>query len=206
MGDVDDAHTPVTEHIDDLEQMLHFFLCQRGGRLVENDDLGIVGNRLGDLHHLPLRNRHGGHDPLGIHLDAQLIEDGHGIVVHFLFLDETGSGGIAAQPDVIHHIALQRLVQLLMHHGNTVVQGFPAAPEVDLLAFQIDMASILDIHAKQALHQSGFACTVLAHQCVNSTAVNRQRNLIQCLDTREGFADFRHLQQNILLHIAFLLA
>ena len=41
---------------------------------------------------------------------------------------------------------------------------------------------------------------------MNGAAVDRQGHFIQRLDARKGFGDVCHLQQNILFHIAFLLA
>jgi hypothetical protein len=36
---------------------------------------------------------------------------------------------------------------------------------------------------------------------MDRAAMNGQRNLVQRLYAREGFADFCHLQQNILIHV-----
>ena len=65
----------IPQHIDDAEQMLHLGLRQGGGGLVKDNDLGVVGHGLGDLHHLPLRDGHGGHDGLGVYVDVQVIEN-----------------------------------------------------------------------------------------------------------------------------------
>ena len=65
VGDVDDAHAPGRQLFNDLKEVLDLVFCQRGSRLIEHDDLGIVGNRLGDLDHLPLRNGEVADDPLG---------------------------------------------------------------------------------------------------------------------------------------------
>src|SRR5699024_783833 len=75
VADVDDAAALVFEHVDDAEQVLYLGLRQGGGRFVKNNDLGIVGYRLGDLDHLPLGDRQGGHDGLGVYADLQRIED-----------------------------------------------------------------------------------------------------------------------------------
>ena len=44
-------------------------------------------------------------------------------VLNWVFMEGTGLGE-AAQPHVVHNIALQSLVQLLVHHGNTIFQSF----------------------------------------------------------------------------------
>ena len=54
VGDVDDALALGLERPDDLEQMLDFALGQRGRRLVHDENIGIVRDRLGDLDHLAI--------------------------------------------------------------------------------------------------------------------------------------------------------
>ena len=68
VADIDDAAASVPQHIDDPEQVLHFSLCQGGGGLVKNDNLGIIGYCLGNLHHLALGNGQRGHHSIGVHL------------------------------------------------------------------------------------------------------------------------------------------
>jgi hypothetical protein len=41
---------------DGVEQLLQFGVPQDGGRFIEHDDAGIARDRLGDLHHLALRD------------------------------------------------------------------------------------------------------------------------------------------------------
>ncbi|MPN33430.1 hypothetical protein SDC9_180917 [bioreactor metagenome] len=57
MADVDDAAALVPQHVDDAEQMLDLVFSQRRGGLVEHDNFRLVRDRLGDLDHLPLRDR-----------------------------------------------------------------------------------------------------------------------------------------------------
>ena len=49
--------------------------------------------------------------------------------------------GIAAQPEVVHDVAGEGLVQLLVHHGHAIFQGFLGVFEVDFLAFQVNSAA-----------------------------------------------------------------
>jgi len=179
--------------------MLHLFLRQGGGGLVEHDDLGVVGNGLGDLYHLPLGDGHGAHNLVGIHVDSQLLEHGHGVLEHFLFVHQSQLRGIAAQPQVVHDGTLQCLVQFLMDHGHAVVQGFLTALEVDLPALEINVAFILIIDAEQALHQGGLACAVFAHQGMDRTGLHLQGYMIQRFHAGKGLGNVYHFQENFLL-------
>ena len=125
VADIDDAAALLPEHVDDTEQMLHLRLRQRGGGLVEHDDLGVVADRLGDLHHLPLGDRQRGHDGFGIDADVQLVEDLPCTSSHDALADHDARHlRVAAQPQVVHHAAGESLVQLLMHHCHAAFQRF----------------------------------------------------------------------------------
>ena len=60
--------------------------------------------------------------------------------------------GITAQPDIIHDISLQCLIQFLVNHGHSIIQCFSGIFEIDFLAFQFDLACILTVDAEQTLH------------------------------------------------------
>ena len=79
-------------------------------------------------------------------------------------IDEPPLGGVAAEPHVVHHGALQYQVQLLVHHGNAILQRLFGRGEVDLLSLEEDLALILLVDAEQALEQRGLPCAILAHQ------------------------------------------
>ena len=202
MGDVDDRHTAVPQHVDDPEQVLHFLFCQGRRRFVEDDDLGVEGDRLGDFHHLPGSHGHRAHDLLRIHVDFQFLEDFLRVFHHFLFVHNAHPGGIAPQPDVVHDIAFQGLVQFLVNHGYAVFQGFLGVFEADLLAIQEDRPVVLAVDTKQTLHQGGFPRTVFPHQGVDGAFFHIQTDTIQCLDTRKLFCDVLHLQQDGIVRAA----
>ena len=60
---------------------------------------------------------------LRIDIDAQLVENGHGILGTFFSHRPRGRDlGVTPQPDIVHNIALQSLIQLLMNHGHAIFQ------------------------------------------------------------------------------------
>ena len=201
MADIDDAAAFLLQHIDDAEQVLHLGLGQRGGGLVKDDDLGVIADGLGDLHHLPLGDGQGGHDRLGVDGHLQGAEDLVGTLGHDALADhDTAHLGIAPQPQVVLHSAGQGLVQLLMDHGHTVFQGLLGAFEVDLLAIQGNGAGVPVIDPEQTLHQGGLAGAVLSHQGVDRARPNGEVDVIQSLDAGEFLADPLHFQQNWMIH------
>ncbi len=202
MADVDDAAALVPQHIDDAEEMLHLGLRQGGGRLVEHNDLGVVAHRLGDLHHLPLGDGQRTHDGAGVHLHLQIAEDLLCLFPHDPLADhDTAHGGVPSQPEVVLNAAGQGLIELLVDHRHTVLQGLLGTLEVDLFAIQDDGTAILAVNAEQALHQCGFSRAVFSHQGVNGTGTDGEGDLVQGLDARELLGDVTHLQQCVFLHL-----
>ena len=195
VGDIDDADALIAQAAHDPEQMLDFFAGQRGGRLVKNEDLGVVGNGLRDLEHLALRNGHGADDRLRIDLDLQIVQNGLGVVVHFFMVDQTALQREAAEPHVFHDAAVEHLIELLMHHGYAVIEGVARAGEIDLLAVHPDGARVLFIDTEQALHERRFAGAVLAHQGVDGAGAQLESGMVQRLDARELLFDIEHFEQ-----------
>ena len=98
MGNIDDAHAAVPEHVDDPEQMLNLFLGQRGRGFIKYDDFRVIGDSLCDLHHLTLGNRHRAHDPVGVYVDAELFKNRFGIAKHLVLVHNKARDlGIAAR-------------------------------------------------------------------------------------------------------------
>ncbi|MNC04958.1 hypothetical protein D3C75_524110 [compost metagenome] len=164
VGDVDDAAPLVLQLVDDLEEVVDLFLGQGGGGFVHDDDLGVIGECLGDLDHLHLGDGEGADLDPWVYVDVQFVEDALGVVIHLAVVDEPALGGVATEPHVVHHGALQYQVQLLVHHGYAIFQRLFGRGEVDLLALEEDLALILLVDAEQALEQRGLPCAILAHQ------------------------------------------
>ena len=204
VGNINDAAAAVPQHIDDAEQVLHFLLSKRGGGLVEHDDVGMVRDSFGNLHHLALGHGHRAHNGARVHMDAQIIKNRRRISEHLFFGREGPHRGIAAEPDIVHNIALECLVQLLMHHGDAVFQRLFRGFEADFLPIQQDLPAVLAVNAEQALHQGGLARPVFPHQRMHRAALYRQRNIVERLDAGEGLADIFHFEQNavVVLHSA----
>src|SRR5829696_4575343 len=71
------------------------------------------------------------------------------------------------------------------------------------LTLEDDVAFVASIrvHSGQHLHQRGLASSVLAADGVHFTALDRQADILQRLDTREGLADIAHFQ-DVVSHLS----
>ena len=130
VADVDDADAILRQLVHDAEEVIDLVLCQGAGGLIQNQDLRIVGDGLGDLHHLAFGHGQLSDDLPRINVDLELLEDSFRVSVHFCSIHKAESRGReAAQPDVFHDVAAEHLVQFLVHHGHAVIQSIPGAGE-----------------------------------------------------------------------------
>ena len=74
VGDVDDACALSLERADDPEQVLDLAIRQRRGRLIHDQDVGIVRDGLGDLDHLPVGDREVAHFRFRIERNVEPLE------------------------------------------------------------------------------------------------------------------------------------
>ena len=88
VGDVDDALALGLQRPDDLEEMLDLALGQRRGRLVHDENVGIVGDRLGDLDHLPVGDRQVAHFRFRIERNVEPLEQRLRPAAHLVVTDE----------------------------------------------------------------------------------------------------------------------
>ena len=158
----------------------------------------MVGYRLRNLHHLTLGNRHTAHHRFRVHMDIQFLKNFRCGIIHFLFTGQRtplGNFRKTPQPHIVHYIALQRLIQLLVHHRHTVLKSFFGRSKINFIPFQVNMAAVFIVYAKQALHQRRLSGSVLSHQCVNRTRLHGQIYIIKRLYTGEFLTDALHFQE-----------
>ena len=200
MGNVDDAFPLPAQPVNDLHQDIDFFLIQRGSRLVQRDDIAVVGDCLRDVHHLALGDRQAGKPGAGVDLDlaAQGCQHSLGVFYHLSGVDQAKLFGKAPQPDIFHHAALRDLFQFLVDHRDAVKQCLVRRLEIDLLPAQLDGALVLVVNAEQAFHQSRLAGTVFAHQCMDCAGAHIEIYPFERLHTGKCFGNAAHFQQVFL--------
>ncbi len=101
VGDVDDRHALVAQASDEREQRLGFVVRQGGGRLVEDEQLGRARQRPRDLDDLALADPQGRHQPTGIDVDPELLEDRRRPPVDLAPVDDTQAVGKPPKRDVL---------------------------------------------------------------------------------------------------------
>ena len=207
--DVDDGNAVGLQILDDSKQCFHLVGSQGGGGLVQNQNLTVGGDGLGDFHGLHLGNAELAHLLMGVKIHPNLLQQGIGILIHLLVVNHGDEAqkllhGIAAQENILAHGTGGDGLQLLMHHGDAHVERLQGILDADFLALVNDFALVHAVDAEHTLHQCGLTGTVFTHQCVNGTGSQTQLCMIQRLNTGEGLADTAHFQA-VFTHRANLL-
>ena len=124
MRDIDERDALLLQHTHHFKKLVYLLDRKGGGGLVQNDHLCVVGDRLCDLTHLPLGNGHVPHGLGEVYGHTELSEKLRGLFLHSAFIDNAhGVDRITTQKQVVDHVPLKALVQLLMDHCDTVFQS-----------------------------------------------------------------------------------
>ena len=206
--DIDQGDAAPLEHGDHVEEGLDLPVGDRRRGLVHDEDAGILPQRLGNLDRLHLRHAEAPHLARHRQVGLQQVQEPPGLALHGAAVDPSrqARGRLVAQQDVFGHRQIGDRHQLLVDHGNAVADGILRAAEHDGPAAQQDLARVDPVQAGQHFHQRRFARAVLAHQRMHLAGPECQRNVHQCLDARERFADIARLEDgnagdgSILLH------
>ena len=187
MRDIDQRDALRFQHPHHFEELVDLLHGQGGGGLVQNDDLRVVGDGFRDLAHLTLGNRHIPHGLGQVHGHTEFAEQLGGLFLHSSLVNNAGGiDRIAAKEQVIDDVAFQALVQLLVDHGNAVFQGIFGPGKADLLAVEEDLAFVLLVGAKQALHHRGLTGAVFAHKSHDSSALDVEVDMVKNPVATEG--------------------
>ncbi len=85
--DKDDGNAAGGQVVDDRVEAIDLLLRQGRRGLVHDDDLGVKGERLADLHHLLHAHAQLAGQGLGVEVDAQAVEDRAGVGIQLLPAD-----------------------------------------------------------------------------------------------------------------------
>ncbi len=166
--DVDDPHAIRRKVADHAEQDLDLGRRKGAGRLVQDQDSGVLRQRLGDLDDLLLADAQ---MPKGSVRVDLLLQPPHqrrrrlplksGVDV------DPGAQGFATDEDVFRHRQVRKQVQLLKHDADALCHRVGFRPEHHLAPVHQDLALGQGFDPGDDLHQSGFARAVFAHQHVD---------------------------------------
>ena len=195
MRDVDDADARGREPAYLLEEAADVVLGDGGGGLVHHDDAGVLGDRLGDLDLLLLGDRQVPHERVGGQAQVQGGQQLLGPTAHGAAVGEDGAGAqLAAQEDVLVDGGVQDGVELLVDHGDSVVDRLAGRGDGDRLAVDPDGAGVGGVDAHEDLHEGGLAGAILPHEGVDLAGAQVEGDGAQDADAGERLVDVEHLE------------
>ena len=125
-------------------------VADRRGRLVHEDDLGVVAQRLGDLDQLHLRDGETVHAPGGGDREAEIVEDRLRRGVHLAEVDSAEPARrLAAEEDVLGDRHLRDRAQFLLDDGDARGQRLGGASVLDLSAVCANFAGVTPVNSHQ---------------------------------------------------------
>ena len=95
--DVDDGHTRGTQSADHGEQRLALAIRQCCGRFIHDQDARVLRQRLGDLHHLLLRDTQVDGECAGVVIESERMQYGERLAMHARVIDQAGPADDAAR-------------------------------------------------------------------------------------------------------------
>jgi hypothetical protein len=216
VADDDDAEISLAKPADQLQDLLGLCDAQRGGRLVEEHDLGVAQQRSGDGDRLALSAgeaadlradaAEGGHGKLVEQLQRALL---HGGLVEGVHRDRDAAvvtgDLLLTEEEVGDHVEVVAKGEVLEDGGDAELPGRLRRRHLDLLAFEEHLAALCGLHAVHRLDQRGLAGAVVADQRDDLAAVNLEVDVGQRLDGAEALGDPpQREERHGFLHLFFL--
>ena len=172
MRDQNDRIAVVDQQTQGAKEFVRLLRRQHGSRLVENDDLCTIIEHLQDFHTLLCADR----DPIDrlIELDTktELLRKRSQLFLFCVPVAKTVFRFFVAEHDILSDSKRGDQHKLLMHHAEAAGDGILWAPEVDLLAEDLDLSASALFQPIQNFHQRGFSCAVLANQRMDLALCN----------------------------------
>ena len=188
MRDVDDRRRrSVAELADDPEQLVDLGVGQRRGRLVHDQDVGVEGQRLGDLDHLLLGDREVADPRARVELQVQRLEQLARLRVERPLVEENGSRARGSRPMKMFWATVRCGIRLSSWWIMLMPRSWAARGigDFDLLAANADRARVRAVDAGEDLHQRRLAGAVLADQRVDLAGPEIEPGVVEGVDARE---------------------
>ena len=196
VADIDHPLAARLQRVDGGEQLVGLGLAQGRGRLVHDDDLGVIAQRLGDLDQLGLGHGQVHHQAVRADAELEPVQQRLGAAVHLAERDASEHPHrFAAQIDVLGHGHGRDGAQLLLDDRDAVRRGLGRVVEHHRLAVAQQGARIAVMDAHQDLEEGRLARAVAAAQRMHRSRLQPELAQLQRGNAVEGFAKARGLQQ-----------
>src|SRR6476469_8889196 len=197
VGDQHDAEAAVGETTDEVEDLAGLRHTEGGGRLVEQDDLGVPQDRLGDRHGLALAARQAG-DALAHRLHRAHGEGGEGLAgagLHRDLVEPEAGGLLATEEHVLDDVEVVAQREVLVDDLDAQGGDVARAVDLDVLALEAVVAAVAAVDAGDDLDQRGLPGAVVADQGRDLSGVDGEVDVVQDMHHAEALVDSAQLEQ-----------
>ncbi len=179
---------------DEPKQLGDLAVVERRGGLVHDEHARVEGQRLGDLHHLLLRDGELTHRRARVECEVQPLEDALCVRIQRILVEQPAqpAARLAPDKDVLRRREVAHQVEFLVNDADAQRQCLAWRTRFDRPAVNEDLARVLRVDASQHLHQRGFARPVLAHQRMNFAGHQFESAMVERAHAGERLADIAH--------------
>ena len=179
--------------MDRLAELVALGRSKDGGRLVQDQQLAVAVESLEDLDPLLLTNGQSPDHLIGINIQLILLAELQqpllsGLKVQSLFIIFNTENYILDNRKRIHQF------KVLVHHANTVFNGFQRGSDMYFLAIQKDFACGRLIQTVKDVHQRRLACAVLSEKAQDFAFFAIDAHVIVGKNTGKFHGYILHLQ------------
>ena len=183
MGDDQHGDAGVGQLLHQLQDLADHFGVQRGGRLIEEDDVRVHGQGAGNGDALLLAAGQALGVGVGLVGQADAGQQLFGALVSFLLVLQLEQGG--GQAEVLLDRQVREEVEVLEHHPHLLADGINVAV-IDLDALKLDGAAGGDLQPVQAAQEGGLAAAGRADQADHVAAVDVDVDALQDIEGGGG--------------------
>jgi hypothetical protein len=196
VADDDRRDALALEVLDEVEQVGGVLVVEGRGRLVEDQDLHLFGERLRDLHELLLADPDVVDLRGGVIAQADPSEELRSLEVGLVPVDEPTARDLVAEEDVLGDREERAQRELLMDDDDAALLAVADVAKAHGLALEDDVALVgaVGVDPREHLHEGGLAGAVLTADRVYRAAFDGQAHILQRFDARERLGDALHLE------------
>src|SRR6185312_11271315 len=192
---------------DQVAEDVDFLVVEAAGRLVEQQDLRVCGERAGELDALLGAKRQARHRGMRHAFEVEIVED----VMNFLVDgslapadpgelqriadDVAGGAGMGADADVVQYREILEEGDILEGAADADLRNSMRRPRQNAHAFHQDIALARLIEPGEAIEESGLAGAVRTDQAKDLALMHVEGNAIQRDDAAEHDADVADREQ-----------
>lgn len=180
MRNEDNGDPSVTQGSQRCEEKLHLRLVQGGGGFVQNEELRLGDQRLGEFDELLLGERKLSSQCPGIDGDPEIGEDAGGFGFDALVIDlKEPPGWQPPEKDVLGHGQVRTETELLVDGRDTDRFGLVGRQPIEDGSIEFDGAGVGLVDPGDQIDPGAFAGAVLTHERMDFTGQHLESHAIE---------------------------